>query len=203
MFEIGFSEILLIVVIALVVVGPQKLPRIAAQVGRWVGRARNMARQFREQLESEVDLDRAASWAENKKPAAAAAAPAAAAAATGAAATDAASDTASVPPEPAPVYPYTDHQPDTTDDTYSHAHASGGVMEDSTPAPVEPPLYSDTAPPYAAAAAPAVPDGEQVDWVSAQNGAAPHAEPVAVSTSSQQFVVDTHEGLHEDHHAPR
>src|SRR3954470_3583430 len=51
MFEVGFSELLLIFAIALVVLGPQKLPKLAQQVGRWVGRARAMARQFREQLE--------------------------------------------------------------------------------------------------------------------------------------------------------
>jgi sec-independent protein translocase protein TatB len=54
MFEVGFSELLLICAIALVVVGPQKLPKLAQQVGRWVGRARSMARQFREQLEEEA-----------------------------------------------------------------------------------------------------------------------------------------------------
>ena len=57
MFEIGFSELLLILVIALLVLGPQKLPKLVAQVGRWAGKARGMARQFREQLESEVNLD--------------------------------------------------------------------------------------------------------------------------------------------------
>ncbi len=56
MFEVGFSEILLISVIALVVLGPEKLPRLAAQVGRWMGKARSMARQFREQLEEEVQV---------------------------------------------------------------------------------------------------------------------------------------------------
>ena len=46
MFEVGFSEMLLIMALALVVLGPEKLPKIAAQVGRWMGRARNMARHF-------------------------------------------------------------------------------------------------------------------------------------------------------------
>ncbi|MBC8027699.1 MAG: twin-arginine translocase subunit TatB [Steroidobacteraceae bacterium] len=54
MFEVGFSELLLICAIALVVLGPQKLPKLAQQVGRWIGRARAMARQFREQLEEEA-----------------------------------------------------------------------------------------------------------------------------------------------------
>ena len=55
MFGIDFSEILVIFAIALVVLGPEKLPRLARTVGRWVGRARAMARQFREQLEHEAD----------------------------------------------------------------------------------------------------------------------------------------------------
>src|SRR6185312_1676300 len=90
MFEVGFTEILVISVLALVVLGPEKLPRVAAQIGRWVGRARAMARQFREQLEDEVQLAetnkankaKEASRAETDAAAAqAAAAPAAAAAA--------------------------------------------------------------------------------------------------------------------------
>jgi sec-independent protein translocase protein TatB len=59
MFDFGFSEILLIFVLALVVLGPEKLPRVVREVGRWVGRARAMARQFQEQLEEEMDVDRA------------------------------------------------------------------------------------------------------------------------------------------------
>ena len=54
MFEVGFSELLVIFALALVVLGPERLPKLAAQVGRWVGRARAMARQFREQLEAEA-----------------------------------------------------------------------------------------------------------------------------------------------------
>lgn len=54
MFEVGFTELLLIFGLALIVLGPEKLPRVAAQVGRWMGRARAMARQFREQLEEEA-----------------------------------------------------------------------------------------------------------------------------------------------------
>src|SRR5690349_1904915 len=57
MFDIGFSEVLLIFVLALIVLGPEKLPKVASQVGRWIGRARGMARQFREQLEEEVNLE--------------------------------------------------------------------------------------------------------------------------------------------------
>lgn len=55
MFGIDFSEVLVIFVIALVVLGPEKLPRVAQNVGRWIGRARGMARQFRDQLEQEAE----------------------------------------------------------------------------------------------------------------------------------------------------
>jgi sec-independent protein translocase protein TatB len=41
------------------VLGPEKLPRVVSELGRWVGRARSMARQFREQLEEEVQLEEA------------------------------------------------------------------------------------------------------------------------------------------------
>jgi sec-independent protein translocase protein TatB len=54
MFEVGFTELLLISALALLVLGPQKLPKLAQQIGRWMGRARAMARQFREQLEEEA-----------------------------------------------------------------------------------------------------------------------------------------------------
>ena len=54
MFEVGFTEIILILGIALVVLGPEKLPKVAAEIGRWLGRARAMARQLKSQLDEEV-----------------------------------------------------------------------------------------------------------------------------------------------------
>src|SRR5262245_31228719 len=56
MFEVGFTEIILILGIALLVLGPEKLPKLANQVGRWAGRARAMARQLRAQLDEEVEV---------------------------------------------------------------------------------------------------------------------------------------------------
>lgn len=57
MFEVGFTEILLIMGLALLVLGPEKLPGLAAKLGQWTGRARAMARQLRTQLEQEVTVD--------------------------------------------------------------------------------------------------------------------------------------------------
>ena len=57
MFEVGFTEILLILGLALLVLGPEKLPGLAEKVGRWTGRARAMARQLRTQLEHEVTME--------------------------------------------------------------------------------------------------------------------------------------------------
>jgi sec-independent protein translocase protein TatB len=57
MFEVGFTEIILIFGIALLVLGPAKLPKLAADIGRWAGRARSMARQLRTQLEQETQFD--------------------------------------------------------------------------------------------------------------------------------------------------
>jgi sec-independent protein translocase protein TatB len=57
MFEVGFTEILLICAIALLVLGPARLPKLVADLGRWAGRARSMARQLRTQLEQETHYD--------------------------------------------------------------------------------------------------------------------------------------------------
>lgn len=53
----SFPHLALIFLVALIVLGPQKMPKLVAQVGRWAGKARAMARQFREQLETEINLE--------------------------------------------------------------------------------------------------------------------------------------------------
>lgn len=47
MFDIAPSELMLVAIVALVVIGPKDLPRAMRFVGQWVGRARGVARHFR------------------------------------------------------------------------------------------------------------------------------------------------------------
>ncbi len=56
MSGIGFSELVLLFVIGLMILGPERLPKVASEIGRWVGRARRTANQLRHQLEREIAL---------------------------------------------------------------------------------------------------------------------------------------------------
>src|SRR5215475_7002830 len=49
--DLSWSHILLLLVVALVVVGPKDLPRLMREVGRWAGKARAMADQFRKSFD--------------------------------------------------------------------------------------------------------------------------------------------------------
>jgi sec-independent protein translocase protein TatB len=52
MFDIAPTELLIVAVVALVVIGPKDLPRVMRTVGHWVGRAKGMARHFRSGLDT-------------------------------------------------------------------------------------------------------------------------------------------------------
>lgn len=56
MFDLGFWELLFVGVIALVVLGPERLPVAARTVGRWVGQARAYARSLSNELDREVHI---------------------------------------------------------------------------------------------------------------------------------------------------
>jgi len=56
MFDIGFSELFLCAVIALVVLGPERLPGLARTFGRWSGQARAYMRNLTAELEREVKV---------------------------------------------------------------------------------------------------------------------------------------------------
>jgi sec-independent protein translocase protein TatB len=60
MFDIGWWELLIIAVIAIVVVGPKDLPKLMSKVGKWTAQARSMAREFQksfEEMAREAELD--------------------------------------------------------------------------------------------------------------------------------------------------
>ncbi len=54
MFDLAWSHILLIGVVALLVIGPKDLPRVLRTVGIWVGRARAIAREFQNSLDQMI-----------------------------------------------------------------------------------------------------------------------------------------------------
>jgi len=56
MFDVGFSEIFLLAIIGLIILGPERLPAVARAFGNWVRRGRRMAQEFQRELEREVDL---------------------------------------------------------------------------------------------------------------------------------------------------
>ena len=56
MFDIGFSELLLFGVIALIVLGPEKLPQAARTAGQWYAKIRRMVSTLQSEIEAELDL---------------------------------------------------------------------------------------------------------------------------------------------------
>ncbi len=55
MFDVGFWEMLLIGVVGILVIGPEKLPEVARNVGKWVGKARRYVANVRRDFESEIN----------------------------------------------------------------------------------------------------------------------------------------------------
>jgi sec-independent protein translocase protein TatB len=55
MFDIGFSELALCFLVALVVLGPERLPPLARSLGRWTGQARAYLRHLSSELERETN----------------------------------------------------------------------------------------------------------------------------------------------------
>ena len=55
MFELGWQELIILMLIALIVVGPKDLPRIVKTAGQWMGKARGYARDFQRTIEEAAD----------------------------------------------------------------------------------------------------------------------------------------------------
>jgi sec-independent protein translocase protein TatB len=63
MFDVSWTEMLVIAVVAIIVIGPKDLPRALRAAGRWVGKAKRMGREFQNQFnealrEAEIDTIR-------------------------------------------------------------------------------------------------------------------------------------------------
>ena len=56
MFDISFGELALCFIVALVVLGPERLPKVARTVGRWAGQARGYMRNLSSELERETEI---------------------------------------------------------------------------------------------------------------------------------------------------
>jgi len=57
MFDIAFSEMLIIAVIALVVIGPEKLPKVAKTVGHLLGKAQRYVSDVKSEINREMEID--------------------------------------------------------------------------------------------------------------------------------------------------
>ena len=60
MFDVGFSELIVIALVALIVIGPERLPRVARTVGALLGRAQRYVNDVKADIQREVD------WSELK-----------------------------------------------------------------------------------------------------------------------------------------
>lgn len=57
MFDFGFSELMIIAVVALIVVGPERLPKLARAAGHFIGRAQRYVNTIKADIQREVDLE--------------------------------------------------------------------------------------------------------------------------------------------------
>jgi sec-independent protein translocase protein TatB len=57
MFELGFSELLVIGIVALVVIGPERLPKVARSAGQWLGKLNRYASQIKQDIDRDIKLE--------------------------------------------------------------------------------------------------------------------------------------------------
>lgn len=57
MFDVGFWELVVIMIVALLVVGPERLPRLARTIGLWVGKAQGFVRTVKSDIDRELATD--------------------------------------------------------------------------------------------------------------------------------------------------
>ncbi|MGB7180911.1 MAG: Sec-independent protein translocase protein TatB [Burkholderiaceae bacterium] len=57
MFDIAFTELMIAAVIALIVVGPQRLPKMARQIGAWIGKLQRYVNDVKSDINRQIQLD--------------------------------------------------------------------------------------------------------------------------------------------------
>jgi sec-independent protein translocase protein TatB len=57
MFDVGFQELILVAIVALVVIGPERLPRAARVAGKWVGHARRTLSSVKHEIDRELKAE--------------------------------------------------------------------------------------------------------------------------------------------------
>lgn len=57
MFDIGFSEMFMVLVIGLIVIGPERLPAVAAKLGRLIGKAKRSFENVKREVQSEFETE--------------------------------------------------------------------------------------------------------------------------------------------------
>jgi len=57
MFNFGLGEIALILLLALIFLGPERLPKVAMQLGKWMRDLRNLTFDFREEIENSISRE--------------------------------------------------------------------------------------------------------------------------------------------------
>jgi sec-independent protein translocase protein TatB len=57
MFDVGFSELCLIGLVSLLVIGPERLPKVARLAGFWLGKTRNMVASVKEEIKLELQAE--------------------------------------------------------------------------------------------------------------------------------------------------
>ncbi len=57
MFDVGFWELSIIAIVALVVIGPERLPKVARTAGHWIGRGRRFVASVKADIDKEIKAD--------------------------------------------------------------------------------------------------------------------------------------------------
>ena len=57
MFDIGFSELLVIGLVALIVIGPERLPKVARTAGQWLGKLNRYVSQVKQDIDRDIKLE--------------------------------------------------------------------------------------------------------------------------------------------------